>query len=169
MSRRTKHDLIQKELMRLLCGANSCTLERVHLDSSMMTERERKAYKERLRRLLRGTGVFYDGVGLQDTRALNVRWVTLDGTVVTHRYDAIMDMIRRGYTDEQIGEHFRWCKPDVLIPYRKAVAGTLTTGLYSDRGGIPTDGIAKRRRGRYDKRKERTDEFEAVDLNWLKS
>lgn len=168
MSRRTKHDRIQKELMRLLCGANSCTLEHIQPDSSM-TERERKAYKERLRRLLRGTGVFYDGVGLQDTRALNVRWVTLDGTVVTHRYDAIMDMIRRGYTDEQIGEHFRWCKPDVLIPYRKAVAGTLTTGLYSERGGNPTDGIAKRRRGRYDKRKERTDEFEAVDLNWLKS
>lgn len=166
MSRRTKHDLIQKELMRLLCGANSCTLERIHLDSNMMTERERKAYKERLRRLLRGTGVFYDGIGLQDTRALNVRWVTLDGTVVTHRYDAIMDMIRRGYTDEQIGEHFRWCKPDVLIPYRKAVAGTLTTGLYSERGGIPTDGITKRRST---KRKERTNEFEAVDLNWLKS
>lgn len=165
VSRRTKPDLIQKELMRLLCGANSCTLERIHPDSSM-TERERKAYRERLRRLLRGTGVFYDGVGLQDTRALNVRWVTLDGTVATHRYDAIMDMIRRGYTDEQIGEHFRWCKPDVLIPYRKAVAGTLTTGLYSERGGSPTDGIAKRR---HTKRKERTDEFEAVDLNWLKS
>lgn len=168
MSERVKHDRIQRELMRLLCGADSCTLEhpRPNFD---MTERERKAYRERLRRLLRGTGVFYDGVGLQDTRALNVRWVTLDGTVVTHRYDAIMDMIRRGYTDEQIGERFRWCKPDVLIPYRKAVAGTLTTGLYSERGGSPTDGIAKRRRGRYTKRKERTDEFEAVDLNWLKS
>lgn len=166
MSERVKHDRIQRELMRLLCGADSCTLERIHLDSSMLTERERKAYKERLRRLLRGTGVFYDGVGLQDTRALNVRWVTLDGTVVTHRYDAIMDMIRRGYTDEQIGKHFSWCKPDVLIPYRKAVAGTLTTGLYSEREGNPTDGIAKRR---HTKRKERTDEFEAVDLNWLKS
>ena len=164
MSERVKHDRIQKELMRLLCGANSCTLEHIHPDSSM-TERERKAYKERLRRLLRGTGVFYDGVGLQDRRALNVRWVTLDGTVVTHRYDAIMDMIRRGYTDEQIGKHFSWCKPDVLIPYRKAVAGTLTTGLYSERGGNPTDGIAKR----HTKRKERTDEFETVDLNWLKS
>ena len=165
MSERVKHDRIQRELMRLLCGADSCTLERINIDSSMMTERERKAYRERLRRLLRGTGVFYDGIGLQDTRALRVRWTTLDGTVVTHRYDAIMDMIRRGYTDEQIGKHFSWCKPDVLIPYRKAVAGTLTTGLYSEREGNPTDGFTKR----HTKRKERTDEFEAVDLNWLKS
>lgn len=168
MSERVKHDRIQRELMRLLCGADSCTVERLRPDFDM-TERERKAYRERLRRLLRGTGVFYDGIGLQDTRALRVRWTTLDGTVVTHRYDAIMDMIRRGYTDEQIGKHFSWCKPDVLIPYRKAVAGTLTTGLYSEREGSPTDGIAKRRRGCYDKRKERTDEFETVDLNWLKS
>lgn len=168
MSERVKHDRIQRELMRLLCGADSCTLERIHPGSSL-TERERKAYRERLRRLLRGTGAFYDGIGLQDTRALRVRWTTLDGTVVTHRYDAIMDMIRRGYTDEQIGKHFSWCKPDVLIPYRKAVAGTLTTGLYSEREGNPTDGVAKRGRDRCYKRKERTDELEAVDLNWLKS
>lgn len=165
MSERVKHDRIQRELMRLLCGADSCTLERLRPNFDM-TERERKAYRERLRRLLRGTGVFYDGIGLQDTRALRVRWTTLDGTVVTHRYDAILDMIRRGYTDEQIGKRFRGCRSDVLIPYRKAVAGTLTTGLYSERGGSPTDGIAKRR---HTKRKERTDEFETVDLNWLKS
>lgn len=164
MSERVKHDRIQRELMRLLCGADSCTLERLRPNFDM-TERERKAYRERLRRLLRGTGVFYDGIGLQDTRALRVRWTTLDGTVVTHRYDAIMDMIRRGYTDEQIGGYFRWCTPDVLIPYRKAVAGTLTTGLYSEREGNPTSGVAKR----HTKRKERTDELETVDLNWLKS
>ena len=119
-----------------------------------------------MRLLLRGAGALYEGDDPQAARALNIQWVTLDGTVVTHRYDAILDMIRRGYTDEQIGKRFRGCRSDVLIPYRKAVAGTLTTGLYSERGGSPTDGIAKRR---HTKRKERTDEFEAVDLNWLKS
>lgn len=121
--------------------------------------------RELLRLLLRGADVLYEDTDLPDARALNVRWTTLDGTIVTHRYDAILDMIRRGYTDEQIGRRFRWCRSDVLIPYRKAVAGTLTTGLYSERGGNPTDGVAKR----HTKRKERTDEFEAVDLNWLKS
>lgn len=122
--------------------------------------------RELLRLLLRGADVPYDDTDLPDARALNVRWTTLDGRVVTHRYDAILDMIRRGYTDEQIGKRFRRCRPDVLIPYRKAVAGTLTTGLYSEHGGNPTDGVAKQR---HTKRKERTDEFEAVDLNWLKS
>ena len=125
----------------------------------------RRNKRELMRLLLRGAGALYEGDDPQAARALNVRWVTLDGTVVTHRYDAILDMIRRGYTDEQIGKRFRGCRPDVLIPYRKAVAGTLTTGLYSERGGSPTDGVTKRRI----KRKERTDEFEAVDLNWLKS
>lgn len=125
----------------------------------------RRNKRELMRLLLRGAGALYEGDDPQAARALNVRWVTLDGTVVTHRYDAILDMIRRGYTDEQIGKRFRGCRSDVLIPYRKAVAGTLTTGLYSERGGSPTDGVTKRRI----KRKERTDEFETVDLNWLKS
>lgn len=144
MSRADKDDRITRELMRLLLSedADLSRLKRGHrLDGEA-----RRAYVGRLKALMRTSGIFYDGVGFQDRRALRVHWVRLDGTLAHHRYDAIMDMIARGYTDTAIGQHFNWCDRVTLAVYRKAFAGELTTGLYSDRGGNPRRGLQPLRR-----------------------
>lgn len=138
MSRADKDDRIARELLRLLLSedADLSRLKRGY----RLDEGERRVYVGRIKALMRGSGILYDGVGFVDKRALRVHWVRLDGTVARHRYDAIMDMIARGYTDTEIGQRFNWCDRVTLGVYRKAFAGELTTGLYSDRGGNPARG-----------------------------
>lgn len=138
MSRADRGDRITRELMRLLLSEDT-DLSRLKR-GYRLDEGERRAYVGRIKALMRTSGIFYDGVGFVDKRALHVHWIRLDGTVARHRYDAIMDMIARGYTDTAIGQYFKWCDRTVLTVYRKAFAGELTTGLYSDRGGNPARG-----------------------------
>ncbi len=79
-----------------------------------------------------------------DEKATHVRWKCLDGTVAHHRYEAILDMIRRGYTDEQIARHFDGVNYDSMIAYRKAVAGTLSEGYFRlDRTIYDLEGVNK--------------------------
>lgn len=138
MGRPDKPDRVQRELMRLLLSEDA-DLSRLKRGYRLDGE-ERRAYVGRLKALMRTSGIFYDGVGFVDKRALCVCWVRLDGTLARHRYDAIMDMIARGYTDTAIGQRFNWCDRVTLSVYRKAAEGRLTTGLYSDRGGNPARG-----------------------------
>lgn len=138
MSRADKGDRITRELMRLLLSEDA-DISRLK-QGYRLDEGERRAYGGRIKALMRSSGILYDGVGFVDKRALHVRWVRLDGTVARHRYDAIMDMIARGYANEAISQYFKWCDRTVLTVYRKAYEGRLTTGLYSDRGGNPVRG-----------------------------
>lgn len=72
----------------------------------------------------------YELRSIYDWRATHVNWTRLDGTVVHHRYDAILDMIRRGYTDRQIGQHFSGVNEESMRAYRKLIAGTLSKGYF---------------------------------------